>query len=375
MRFLHTADWQLGMKAAHVGEVGNRVREERLHAVNRIIEAAQTHKADFILIAGDTFEDNGVDRVLIQKAVDILSGFGAPVYIIPGNHDPLVPGSVWEHPIWKQTENMVLLQEEKPVEVPGGLLYPCPVKEKYSQKNPVEWIRADQKEEIQIGVSHGTVEGVHQEEPDYPIPRDSVEQAGLDYLALGHWHSTALYHSSDGAVRMAYAGTHEPTRFGERDSGNVIIVDIEEPGALPKVTSMSTGRLIWQELEADLRMPGDLRSFREEIEALETPETTLVKVVIHGILAAEERSELDRIREILNARVLFYHLEMSGIRVSPEDESWLAHLPPGILRDVAHRLQEWTDPQFGGQRPEEASPEVASQALFELYALLGEEAS
>ena len=29
MKFLHTADWQIGMKAAHVGVIGQRVRDER----------------------------------------------------------------------------------------------------------------------------------------------------------------------------------------------------------------------------------------------------------------------------------------------------------------------------------------------------------
>jgi len=124
MRFLHTADWQIGMKASHVGEAGSRLREERLDAARRIIEAAGSAAADFILIAGDTFEDNGVDRILVQKVADILSGFSGPVYIIPGNHDPLLPGSVWEHPAWIATANVHVLREEKAVEIPGGILYP-----------------------------------------------------------------------------------------------------------------------------------------------------------------------------------------------------------------------------------------------------------
>jgi len=67
----------------------------------RVVETARDAGADFILVTGDTFEDNGMDRVLVQKVADILAGFGGPVYLIPGNHDPLVPGSVWEHPAWK----------------------------------------------------------------------------------------------------------------------------------------------------------------------------------------------------------------------------------------------------------------------------------
>lgn len=140
MKFLHTADWQLGMKAAHVSEAGDRVREERLQAACRVVEAAHSHQAEFILIAGDTFEDNEVDRIAIQKAGDIVAGSGLPVYIILGNHDPLVPGSVWEHPVWAQSGNTVVLGDEEPVGVSGGLLYPCPVREKYSGKNPTAWI-------------------------------------------------------------------------------------------------------------------------------------------------------------------------------------------------------------------------------------------
>ena len=80
---------------------GARVRAERLAAARRIVEVARGAGADFRLVAGDTFEDNGVDRVLVQKVADILGDFGGPVYVIPGNHDPSIPGSVWEHPAWK----------------------------------------------------------------------------------------------------------------------------------------------------------------------------------------------------------------------------------------------------------------------------------
>ena len=96
MKFLHTADWQIGMRAAHVGTAGVRVREARLEAARRVIQRGREAGVDFVVVCGDTFEDNGVDRVLVQKIVDILAGFGGLVYVTPGNHDPLVPGSVWE---------------------------------------------------------------------------------------------------------------------------------------------------------------------------------------------------------------------------------------------------------------------------------------
>jgi DNA repair exonuclease SbcCD nuclease subunit len=95
MRFLHTADWQIGMKVIHVGSAGQRVRDERLVAARRIVQAAKNANAEFMLVAGDTFENNGVDRVLIRKVTDTLAEFGGPVYVMPGNHDPSRTSDVW----------------------------------------------------------------------------------------------------------------------------------------------------------------------------------------------------------------------------------------------------------------------------------------
>jgi len=372
VRFIQTADWQLGMKAARVGGVAPRLREERLAAARRVIAVARDQAAGFILVAGDTFEDNGVERTLIQKAADILGGSPVPVYVIPGNHDPLTPGSVWEHPAWKTMQHVHVLREEQPVEVPGGILYPCPVKDRQSRRDPTSWIAAGDAGAIRIGLAHGTVEGVPQLEPDHPIARDAAARSGLDYLGLGHWHSTATYAAPDGAVRMAYSGTHETTSFGERDSGNVLAVDIAGPGSPPRVTPLRTGGLTWRVVEKDIREPGDLRRVRADIEAEGNPGSTLVELRLKGLLAVDERDEMARMEEILASRFLFHQIDISGLRPSPGDASWLAGLPPGMLQTVAARLQELSDPGFSGQRPDGASPEVASRALIELYALVTE---
>ena len=93
MKFLHTADWQIGMKAAHVGDGGEKVRRERLAAANRVVAAARERGAEFILLAGDTFEHNAVPRADVQRVADILGAFQGPVYVIPGNHDPYDSGN------------------------------------------------------------------------------------------------------------------------------------------------------------------------------------------------------------------------------------------------------------------------------------------
>ena len=63
---------------------------------------------------------------------------------------------------------------------------------------------------------------------------------------------------------------------------------------------------------------------------------------------------------------------LKELHPSPQDETWLEGLPPGVLRDAALRLRELSDPGFAGQRPEGAAAEVASRALLELYAMATE---
>ena len=372
MKFLHTADWQIGMRAAHVGAAGVRVRQARLEAARRVIQRGREAGVDFVVVCGDTFEDNGVDRVLVQKIVDILAGFGGLVYVTPGNHDPLVPGSVWEHPAWRSSESVRVLREETPINVPGGTLFPCPVQEQHSSKDPTMWIPEGAPRGIRVGLAHGTVEGVPQEEPDYPIPRDAAVRAALDYLAIGHWHSTATYATPDGALRTAYSGTHETTKFGERDSGNALIVEIAEPGAPPIVTRIRTGGLTWQVIEEEVRQPGDLANLRERLEALESPAATLLELRVDGLLSAQDRDELARIEEILASRFLFARIDSTHLQPSPSDDNWIAGLPAGTLREAATKLRELADPAYAGPRPEGASPEVACRALLELYALASE---
>ena len=367
MRFLHTADWQLGMKAVHVGDAAETVRETRLKTAEKLLKVAKDKKADFILVAGDVFEDNAVSRLLVQRVADILSKSKVPLYIIPGNHDPLVPGSVWEHPAWEKCKSVRLLTEDAPVEVPGGILYPCPIKEKFSKENPTAWIpRETGEDKIRIGLAHGTVEGIQQDEVAFPIPKDAASKLGLDYLALGHWHSTAIYEDKEGVPRMAYSGTHETTKFGERDSGNVLLVEIAEKGATPVITQVRISELFWRTVEYEIKTPGYLPELRGRIEDFDYSERILLNVKLSGLFYAEEVAEIKRIEEILSSRFLYGRLDLSDLIPAPEDKNWIESLPAGIIRETGERLKGICESRKGSQ----PSPDIAARALMELYMLV-----
>ena len=99
IRFLHAADLHLGLRVTRFEENAcKRVGEARFTALQQLREKAAQLQVDFMVIAGDVFDDHTISRSDASRAFPILesSRDSCPVFMIPGNHDPLVPGGVWD---------------------------------------------------------------------------------------------------------------------------------------------------------------------------------------------------------------------------------------------------------------------------------------
>ncbi len=223
VKFLHTADWHLGMKYAQLGPKADIARKIRMETIKRLLETARERNVDFILVAGDLFDSNEVDSQIIHEVCSDLSQTYLPVYILPGNHDPLTRDSPYNNPIWDAAKNIHILKEAEPLDIQDDVtLYPCPVNQKQSQSDPTEWINPENNH-ISIGLAHGNMQiPGFTDESNFPINPQRADISNLDYLALGEWHSFFQYEK-----RTVYPGTPETTKFGENTSGNVVFVDIE----------------------------------------------------------------------------------------------------------------------------------------------------
>ena len=96
MRFVHTADWQLGMTRYFLnGEAQPRYSAARRDAVAGLGPLAAETGAEFVVAAGDVFEHNQLAPRVVGQSLEAMRVIGVPVYLLPGNHDPLTPESVW----------------------------------------------------------------------------------------------------------------------------------------------------------------------------------------------------------------------------------------------------------------------------------------
>lgn len=333
VRFIHMADMQLGMRAHDATEVGERLRDARFETLKRIMALAQTEEVDFVIIAGDLFENNQVSAHTVSRAVQILQETeSTPVYVLPGNHDWLDAGSVYERPEFTvdAARNIVVLREPEPVEAGEScVLYPCPLTRRWDLADPTDWIPGREDDRlIRIGVAHGSLP-IPGEEREFPIEVDTPQKKGLDYLALGDWHSLGVY---EGGL-LAYPGTPERTSFGERDAGHVLVGEIEKAGHPPDLSPHEVGELTWEHWEEELGEPAHegLQSLRERIEGLPDGSNTLLRLTLRGAVGSHELPLVDQFDTWLEARCANKQLLYSDLRTQLRTTEALQ----GALRDLA----------------------------------------
>ncbi len=351
-RFLHTSDWQIGMHAAHIAGQAAVVRAARLQAARRVIEIGNGAGVDAVILAGDTFEASDVPAGAVQDVVDILRESRAPVFVLPANHDPLVPRGIFEHRAWQDAAPRVsVLREAQVVAVGDADLLACPLRTRTSTQDPTAWISAPAaSSRIRVAVAHGSLVGAGAAdgdvEDDFPIDRCVVARAQLDYLALGHWHRPSTY-DVGGATRVAYCGSHEPTKFGEmsqdgtRRSGEILVVTIDAPGAAPRLERHRTAVLDWRQQAVEVHGVDDLLALRRQLDG-EPPasrERSLLELSLTGELPLTARGEVVELETLARKRFLFARIR-SELRFTTAGDDWLASVPAGAPARAAKRLAE-----------------------------------
>ncbi len=88
MRFIHTADWQLGKPyGSFDSDVRAALSEARFDAIDAIGRAAVEHGAAHVLVAGDVFDTEGPEDRVIVQAVSRMQRYPCTWWLLPGNHD------------------------------------------------------------------------------------------------------------------------------------------------------------------------------------------------------------------------------------------------------------------------------------------------
>lgn len=199
----------------HLGTDDSFSDHDRLAVLPKVLATAAEVDADIVLLAGDSFDNHRQPVEILERAARILREYAKPVVILPGNHDPLTPDSVYRRGGIADVPNVSILG----LNVDASVLFPEYELEiwgrahvDYTDMSPL----ADPKPRSttwQVVVAHGHYVDAERDPNrmigSWLIHREELSAIPADYVALGHWNQATQV--GNGAIQAYYSGSPEYT--------------------------------------------------------------------------------------------------------------------------------------------------------------------
>ena len=368
LKILHTADWHLGLRFASFDkeEDCTKLMRARTDVVDRILGIAESYSVNAVLCAGDLFDVPAPEESWWRELLRLFERRNwrdRPIFLLPGNHDPLQPNSVWapDHAFRRGLPAWVHVIDRDNYEYPlsaEAVLYAEPCRSQAGAEDLTSRFpgRAADDHRIRIGLVHGqTFEIAGHHQTNFPIALDAAQQRGLNYLAIGDTHAFREFPPKSSPA--VYPGAPEATRFGEVDAGFVAVVLFPRQGRPPMIQREKVGR--WQWRDERCTSLDELERFRKQ-----DLKDCVVRLTLAMDVSLTELESVEKILEELggneatHGRAGVLQIHRNDLQIDTTDLSDLERGLPDVLKTVVQRLQTQ------GRTPEGA---VAKQALFHLY--------
>jgi DNA repair exonuclease SbcCD nuclease subunit len=367
MRFIHTADWQIGKPFRNFGEKDSVLRQARLAAIEAIGRLARAEGAPHVLVAGDLYDNDAPAQKTLLEPLERMRGFPEiSWHVIPGNHDYHRGNGLWDRAMASGLPaNIAIHLTQAPVMLGAeAVLFPAPLRRRSEVNDLTEWMDAAPSSPglLRIGLAHGSISGFGggEGEAKNPIAPDRAKRAGLSYLALGDWHRTVKVNAA-----TWYAGTPEPDRFNSQEEGQVLLVDIAGAGAPPVVSEKRTGAYRWLSREEDISRSEDLPGLEARLRGEGGLSRLLMRLTVSGAVDLTARAELAQRLEALEAAMFWLETDLSRLHIRPTPEDLEKIDFQGVLREAAERLR--TESQ--NESATAADRRRAEDALVELFVM------
>ncbi len=372
LKILHTADWHLGCRfRSFEEEQQNKLTRARLEAVDRIFGLAESYSVNAVLCAGDLFDEPAPPekwwRGLLEK-VNQRKWKDRPVFLLPGNHDPLEANSVWtaDHPFRKALPAWVHVidRDDYMIELsPEAVLHSTPCRSQAGSDDLAMRLPARQPGDrrIRIGLVHGQTFDIKGYQTNFPIDCEAAGKRGFDYLALGDTHGFRELPPRESPA--VYPGSPEATNYGETDAGHVAIVYFPRQGRAPMIQQVAVSKWRWR--DEVCRSVADLEGLRRE-----DLRDCVMRLALNMEVSLAEQHRVDAIvnelqgDETAHGKVGVLQVDRKALRLVTSDLGGFGEGLPDVLKAVISRLQEQAALEPGGH--------VARRALYHLSCIVRE---
>ena len=309
MKILHIADLHLGASlSTHLDAERVRIRRrELLRSLGDAVEFGVRNGARAVLIAGDLFESESVGDRILSHVCEVISSYAPlPFFYVTGNHERDVLLSYRDKP-----KNLYTFTSE----ITGyELSEVCILGTNESSPEMLRSLRLHETKK-NIFLFHGEV----RERSDFGgvIGLSELAHRGIDYLALGHYHTYGVKKIEGGGVAV-YAGVPEGRGFDELGKKGVVLFDSDD--CVPHF--YSTAKRTYHELHMDI---GACHSHEEILKwvndtARNCTREDLVRLIITGERAPTFHIDHERIRLTFEERFWYFEL-VDKTSTSAQDDS------------------------------------------------------
>jgi len=323
-----------------------RYNQSRFDAIRTMGRIAKDEKCRFMLVCGDVFESNQVDRKAVARALEALKDVPVPVFLLPGNHDPLNAASVYRSSTFveRKPSHVQVIETATPIKVAEDVeLVGAPWMSKRPVANPIDdAIKAltPANEVTRICMGHGAVDSLSPDQESAGIISvASLERAlserKIHFVALGDRHSLT---NVGGGDRIWYSGTPEATDFRETQSGYALIVEIADGSVSAKGIQIGQWRFLERE-RVDLNTADDVEALRKSLDDIENKDRTVVRLNLVGSLSLALNGTLEN--HLLAAKDVFgaFDVRDDALLVLPDDTDFANLGFSGFADGTVQRLR------------------------------------
>jgi DNA repair protein SbcD/Mre11 len=234
LRAVHTSDVHLG---AYTGSNEPKWAERRALMEDtfcRVIDLANDSNADALLIAGDFFDNDRVSADTVQFAAEQIARFRGQTFLVPGNHDPMDPGSIyWRYDMESIAHRLHIFRPHLgEIVEPEGLdavLWGRGYLDTDWHFRPLEGLPPRIDDRWHIAMAHGHFVPENGDTGRSLLIREhEIAATDWDYVALGHWEPHADV--SCGGTTAVYSGAPMPLSDANRRAGWAMVVDFDAAG-------------------------------------------------------------------------------------------------------------------------------------------------
>lgn len=302
--FIHTGDVHIGMKFTTSKLDQDTSKNKRIEIIDtflNIVKRCKSEKIDFLLIAGDLFEDELctiADLKIINDSFKDIKNTN--IIMITGNHDYLNEKSLYNLIDWNKNvyiikeKNLSKLSFEKyNTDVWGLSWYE---KEKSAQRFKDIKLNKDRNN---ILLLHGDI--IDKKSKYMPIDKNHLKDLEFDYIGLGHIHKHQYISNN-----ICYCGSPEPLDFGETGDHGIIEGIIDKNGLETKFISLANRRYHIKRLNINEDMTyNDILDNVINVDNNERLQKDFFRIILNGFIDKDIKPKIKELEYKLKDKFYF----------------------------------------------------------------------